>query len=134
MAPRDRSTVSTVLGVSADPSFGALVSFGIGGVATDLLDDLAYQVVPLTDTDAADLLDGPKAAALLTGYRGAAVVDRSALLDLELRLSALANDVPELSSLRLEPVLAGPAGICVTGATARIGAPASRPDIRRRLR
>ena len=134
MAPRDRSTVSTVLRVSADQSFGALVAFGIGGVATDLLDDLAFQAVPLTDTDAADLIEGPKAAPLLTGYRGAAVVDRAALLDLVLRVSALADDLPEIGALRLEPVLVGPAGICVTGATAAIGAPTARPDVRRRLR
>ncbi len=134
MAPRDRGTVSTVLGVSADQSFGALVSFGIGGVATQLLHDLAFQAVPLTDADAADLIDGPKAAPLLTGYRGAAVVDRAALLDLMLRLSALADDLPEISEVTLQPVLAGPAGICVTGATARIGPPAQRPDVRRRLR
>ncbi len=59
MGSADRGTVSTVLGVTADQSFGALVSFGIGGVATELLDDLAFQAVPLTDADAADLLDGP---------------------------------------------------------------------------
>ncbi len=134
MAPRDRGTVSTVLGVTADQSFGALVSFGIGGVATELLDDLAFQAVPLTDADAADLLDGPKASPLLTGYRGAAVVDRGALLDLVLRLSALADDLPEIGELFLQPVLAGPAGICVTGATGRIGPPTQRPDVRRRLR
>ncbi len=134
MAPRDRSTVSTVLRVSADPSFGALVAFGIGGVATELLEDLAYRAVPLTDTDAADLIAAPKAAPLLNGYRGAAVVDRAALLDLVLRVSALADDLPEIGALRLEPVLVGPAGICVTGATAQIGAPGARPDVRRRLR
>jgi hypothetical protein len=134
MAPRDRNTVGTVLRIISDPSFGALVSFGVGGVATELLGDLAYQAVPLTDSDAADLIDAPRAAPLLTGYRGAAVVDRSALLDLVLRLSALADDLPEISELTLQPVLLGPAGHCVTGATGRIGSPAAPPDVRRRLR
>ncbi|MET3806650.1 acyl-CoA synthetase (NDP forming)/GNAT superfamily N-acetyltransferase [Nakamurella sp. UYEF19] len=134
MAPRDRGTVPTVLSITSDTSFGALVSFGIGGVATELLDDLAYQAVPLTDIDAADLISGPKAAPMLTGYRGAEVVDRGAMLDLALRLSALADDIPEIGELVLQPVLAGPAGICVTGATGRIGPPGSRPDVRRRLR
>jgi len=134
MAPGDHATVTTVLGVSSDPSFGALVSFGVGGVATELLGDLAYQAVPLTDADAADLIDGPKAAPLLTGYRGAAVIDRAALLDLVLRLSALAEDLPEISELKMEPVLAGPGGVCVAGATGRVGPPGPRLDIRRRLR
>ena len=134
MAPRDRSTVGTVLRIVLDPSFGALVSFGVGGVATELLGDLAYQAVPLTDADAVDLIDAPRAAPLLAGYRGAAVVDRAALLDLVLRASALADDLPEISELTLQPVLLGPAGYCVTGASGRIGAPAASPDVRRRLR
>jgi len=134
MVSRDHGTVATVLGVHSDPSFGALVSFGIGGVSTDLLGDLAYRAVPLTDADAADLIDGPRAAPLLTGYRGAAVIDRPALLDLVLRVSALAQDVPEITELRLQPVLAGPNGVCVTGATGMIGPSDNVPDVRRRLR
>ncbi|MTD16487.1 GNAT family N-acetyltransferase [Nakamurella sp. YIM 132087] len=133
-APVDRATVPTVLTITGDPSFGALVSFGIGGVATDLLDDRAFRAVPLSDSDAVDLIAGPRAAPLLDGYRGTAVVDRAPLADLALRLSALADDVPELVELRLLPVLAGPAGIVVTGAEGRIGPAGVRPDLRRRLR
>lgn len=133
-AAPDRSGVSTVLTITADPSFGALVSFGIGGVATDLLDDRAFRAVPLTDVDAVELIAGPRAAPLLAGYRGSAVVDRVPLQQLALRLSALADDVPELLALQLRPVLAGTAGITVTGADGRIGPPGARPDSRRRLR
>ncbi len=134
MAPADRVTVATVFGITSDPSFGALVSFGVGGVATDLLDDRAYQAVPLTDLDAADLIGAPRAAPLLHGYRGTAPVDVAALADLARRLSALADHIPELSELQLQPVMAGPGGIWVTGGVARIGAPPGRPDLRRRLR
>ena len=77
MAPRDRAEVSTVFAISADPSFGVLVSFGIGGVATELLDDRAYRAVPLTDVDAAELIGAPRAAPLLDGYRGTRPVARS---------------------------------------------------------
>ena len=134
MAPPGQSTVATVLGIVSDPSFGALVSFGVGGVATELLADLAYRAVPLTDADASDLIDAPKAAPLLAGYRGAAVIDREALIDLVLRVSALADDIPEISELTLQPVLLGPAGRCIAGATARIGVPTAPTDVRRRLR
>ena len=132
--PRDRSEVPTVFRISADPSFGALVSFGIGGVTTELLDDLAYRAVPLTDADAADLIGAPRAAPLLDGYRGARVVPRPPLIDIALRLSALSDDLPEVTSLQLQPVLAGPGGVGVTGATGRIGPPSTALDIRRRLR
>jgi acyl-CoA synthetase (NDP forming) len=133
LAPPENRSVSTVFSITADPSFGALISFGVGGVATELLDDLAYRSVPLTDLDAAGLIAAPRAAPLLDGYRGGAVVDRAALVDLAQRLSALADDVPEVATLHLRPVLAGPGGIAVTGAVGRIGPPPARPDERRRL-
>ncbi|HET8588908.1 MAG TPA: GNAT family N-acetyltransferase [Nakamurella sp.] len=130
----ERRAVSTVFSVTADPSFGALVSFGIGGVATELLDDRAYRAVPLTDLDAAGLIAGPRAAPLLDGYRGAPAVDRAPLVELALRLSALADDLPSVRSLHLRPVLAGPGGIAITGVTGRIGPPPAPIDERRRLR
>ncbi len=133
MAPRDRADVSTVFAISADPSFGVLVSFGIGGVATELLDDRAYRAVPLTDVDAAELISAPRAAPLLDGYRGTRLVAHEPLIDLALRLSTLADQLPEVSDLELRPVLAGPAGLAVTSATCRIGPAIARPDTTRRL-
>ncbi|WP_353648027.1 GNAT family N-acetyltransferase [Nakamurella sp. A5-74] len=125
--------VSTVFGITADPSFGALVSFGIGGLATDLLDDRGYRAVPLTDQDAADLLLEPRAAPLLDGYRGRVSVEKQPLQDIALALSAIADDVPEIVELQLR-VLAGAGGVAVLGASGTIGPPPARPDLRRRMR
>jgi hypothetical protein len=133
MAPPDCGDVSTVFTISADPSFGVLVSFGIGGVATELLDDRAYRAVPLTDADAWELISAPRAAPLLDGYWGARVVARDPLIDLALRLSTLADDLPEVSDLELRPVLAGPAGVSVTSATGWIGPSLVQPHVKRRL-
>ena len=69
-APSDG--VEVVLTVHDDRSFGALVSFGVGGVATELLGDRAYAAVPLTTADADDLIAAPRAAPLLDGYGGGA--------------------------------------------------------------
>ena len=101
--------VATVVEVVDDPSFGALVSFGLGGVATDLLGDRAYRTLPLTDLDAAELVRAPRAWPLLDGYRGSEPVDVAALEDLLLRVARLADDLPEVLRLRLEPVIVGPA-------------------------
>ncbi len=133
MARPGYTGVPTVFGIGTDPSFGVLVSFGIGGVATDLLDDHGYRAVPLTDLDALDLIAAPRAAPLLDGYRGGPQVARPPLTELASRLSALADDVPELLELQLR-VLAGTDGVTVIGATASIGPPPSRPDLRRRMR
>jgi acyl-CoA synthetase (NDP forming)/GNAT superfamily N-acetyltransferase len=120
--------VATVVEVLDDPSFGALVSFGVAGVATDLLGDRAYAPVPLSDTDAADLVAAPRAAPVLTGYRGAEAVDSAALTDLLLRVSRLAEDLPEVLSLELNPVLVGRDGLAILSARAAVGPPTSRVD------
>ena len=139
--------VATVVEVVDDPSFGALVSFGLGGVATDLLGDRAYRTLPLTDLDAAELVRAPRAWPLLDGYRGSEPVDVAALEDLLLRVARLADDLPEVLRLRLEPVIVGPAdpwhggrSLVVAGGTCTVGPPTARvepgspPDAQRRLR
>jgi acyl-CoA synthetase (NDP forming)/GNAT superfamily N-acetyltransferase len=120
--------VEVVIGLRDDPSFGTLVSFGISGVVSDLLGDRAYRAVPLTDTDAAALVTAPKAAPLLTGYGGAEPADLGALSDLVLRVNALAEDVPEVRWMSLEPILASAGGARVTGARITVGPPPSRED------
>jgi acyl-CoA synthetase (NDP forming)/RimJ/RimL family protein N-acetyltransferase len=127
--------VDTVLEVHDDRSFGALVSFGVGGLATDLLDDRAYAVVPLTSLDAAELIRGPKAFPLLTGYGGAEPADVGSLIEVALRLSRLADDLPEVVQCSLAPVVAAPDGAHVLSASIRLAPATSRVDIgARRLR
>ncbi len=132
MAPRG---VDTVLRVHDDRSFGSLISFGVGGLATDLLNDRAYAVVPLAPLDAADLISGPKAFPLLTGYGGGEPADVPALTEVALRLSRLADDLPEVVECALEPMVATAAGVHVLDARVRIAPPITRNDLgARRLR
>ncbi|CCH29063.1 GNAT family N-acetyltransferase [Actinosynnema sp. NPDC047251] len=125
MAPKG---ISCVVGLQDDPSFGTLVSFGLSGVVSDLLGDRAYRAVPLTETDAKALVRAPKAAPLLAGYRGGESADLPALEDLVLRLAALAEDLPEVRELALEPVLASAAGAYVSNARVTLGPPPSKHD------
>ena len=106
-------SVEVVIGARDDPSFGALASFGIAGVAIELLGDRAYAPVPLTSADAEELVRAPRAAPLLTGYAGAPPMDLLALTELVLRLSALAEALPELAECTMQ-VLATPIGAQLT--------------------
>ena len=127
-------SVEVVLGVRDDPSFGALVSFGLAGVATELLGDRAYAPVPLSGTDAEELVLAPRAAPLLTGYDGSPAMDLLALSHLALRLSALADALPELTACTIR-ALATPIGVHVASVTARVAAAGARADTGpRRLR
>jgi acyl-CoA synthetase (NDP forming)/RimJ/RimL family protein N-acetyltransferase len=125
MAPKG---IGCSIGLQDDPSFGTLVSFGLSGVVSDLLGDRAYRALPVTDTDAATLVRAPKAAPLLTGYRGNEPADLAALADLVLRVAALAEDVPQVRWLALEPILAAPAGAQAVGARVKVGPSPSRQD------
>ncbi|MGC4805502.1 GNAT family N-acetyltransferase [Micromonospora sp. DT233] len=120
--------VPCVVELVEDPAFGPVVGFGLGGVATELLGDRAWRAVPLTDLDAAELVDEPRAAPLLRGHRGAAPVDRAALAELLLRVGRLADEQPRVRSLTLNPVLARPDGVSVLHAAVGTGAADARPD------
>ncbi|MFY1633118.1 GNAT family N-acetyltransferase [Solwaraspora sp. WMMB335] len=120
--------VACVVELVTDPTFGPVIGFGLGGVATDLLGDRAWRTAPLTDRDAAELVDEPRAAPLLRGYRGAGSVDRHALVDLLLRVGRLADEQPRVRGLRLNPVLVRPHGLAVLHASVDVGPPTPRPD------
>jgi hypothetical protein len=80
------------------------------------------------------LIAAPRAAPLLTGYRGSAPCDTAALADLALRLSALGDALPEVAECRLT-VLATPIGAHVTEVRARVAPSTARADTGpRRLR
>ena len=111
-----------------DPLFGAVVSVGVGGIATELLGDRAHRAVPLTDVDAAEMVRSLRAAPLLLGWRGADAVDVAALEDVLLRVSVLLDEVPEVVELRLESVLVGVSGVSVLEAEATVAAAGVRPD------
>ena len=91
-----------IIGVTQEPVFGPLIVFGLGGVATDVLGDRSARLTPLTDTDAAALIRSIRAAPLLLGHRGTAAADLSALQDILMRLSRLADDLPQVAELELE--------------------------------
>ena len=107
---------------------GRCVSFGLGGVATELLGDRSYGIPPLTDTDLPRLVRSVRAAPLLLGHRGSAPADLAALEDLLARVARLADDLPELAALELNPVIVAPTGAAVLAATGRLARPPARTE------
>ena len=113
-------------GVVQDPVFGPLVAFGPGGVLAELIGEAQFRLAPLTDLDAEQLVRSGKAGRLVAGFRGAPPADEAALVDLLLRLSRLADDLPEVAELDLNPVLALPHGCLAVDARVRVAAPSPR--------
>ena len=123
-----------IAGVVQEPVFGPLVVFGLGGVATDVLADRAARLAPLTDADADELIRSVRSAPLLLGYRGSPPADLTALQDLLLRISRLADDLPELAELDLNPVIARPDGVAAVDARIRLAPAEPQDPFLRRLR
>lgn len=126
MVPRG---VDTVVRSVIDPAAGAVLSFGLAGVASELLGDTAHRLVPATDRDAAGLIRSIRTAPLLFGWRGSDPVDTPALEELLLRLSRLVDDHPEVIGVSLEPVVVATAGLSVLSATVRVAHPPARGDL-----
>ena len=99
---------SCLAGAVQDPVFGPLVAFGPGGVLAELIGEAQFRLAPLTDLDAEELVHSGKAGRLVAGFRGTPPADEGALVDLLLRLSLLAEELPEVVELDLNPVLALP--------------------------
>lgn len=100
-----------ILGVSRDPAVGPLVLCGLGGVAVEVWQDVALRLAPCSREDAEAMLDQLKGKALLGPFRGQPAVDRKAVVDAIVRLSALAAGVPELAECDINPLLAFPNGV-----------------------
>ena len=126
--------VEVLIGVVQEPVFGPLVVFGLGGAATEVLGDHAARLAPLTDADADELIHAAHAAPLLSGHRGTPPVDTAALADALLRVSQLADDLPEVAELNLSPVVAGPNGVCAVDIRVRVSPAEPRDPFLRRLR
>src|SRR5262249_23380049 len=106
--PHVRGSAELLAGGVQDPGFGPLVAVGPGGVLAELIGDAGFRLAPLTDVDAEELVHSGKAGRLVVGFRGSAPADAGALTDLLHRLSALAEDLPEVAELDLNPVIALP--------------------------
>jgi acyl-CoA synthetase (NDP forming)/GNAT superfamily N-acetyltransferase len=120
--------VPVVITAIEDPRFGPLVSFAVGGIASELLGDTVWRMVPLLDVDAEEMVRAPKAAPLLFGHRGAEPVDVPSLQDLLLRVARAKDDLPEIAAIELNPVLVSTHGLQVLGAAMHAGPPVSRLD------
>jgi acyl-CoA synthetase (NDP forming)/GNAT superfamily N-acetyltransferase len=126
MACRGRELL---VGVATDEKFGPLVVTGLGGVDTDVIDDRAAALAPLSTADADDLVHGFRAAG-----RVLAENDAVAVRDVLLRVAALAEALPEVAELDINPLVVTETGCLAVDARVRV-APAEHADpFLRRLR
>ena len=134
-----RPGIELLVGVSRTEPYPPVLLVGLGGTATALLGDTATRLAPVTDVDAHDMIRQLRSAPLLLGYRGAAPADVAALEDLLQRISTLADEIPEIAELDLNPVIVGADAVVTVDAKIRVAPVGSDHDLRhdpllRRLR
>ena len=110
LQPMVTGGIETMIGIACDQSFGSLVGFGSGGVDVEALGDVHFRVTPLDDMDVAELINESRVSRLMAAHRGRPAADVPALSELLARVSRLAEDVPEILELDLNPVVVLPAG------------------------
>ncbi len=102
--------VEVVIGMTRDPQFGPMIMFGLGGIFVEILKDVSFRIVPLTEDDAYEMLSEIKGRALLEGARGTMPVDKKALVEILLKLSHLIEENPEIKELDINPIIADDRG------------------------
>ena len=102
--------VELIVGMRRDPSFGPALMVGLGGVLTEVLDDVTIRLAPVPHDEALAMLDELRGARLLHGVRGRPPVDRDAVAELIVALSRLVIERDDLDEIDLNPVIASPDG------------------------
>lgn len=98
--------VEVIVGGLRDIQFGPTVSFGVGGIFTEILKDAVFGLVPLDESEAVDMIHSIKAYPLLTGFRNLPRVNEKTITSIMLKVSRLLSDYAEIDQIDLNPTIA----------------------------
>jgi acyl-CoA synthetase (NDP forming) len=115
-APMAAKGVEVIVGVIQDPQFGPMLMFGLGGVFVEVIRDVVFRAVPVTESDVREMFSELRYKKMLEGARGFPVVDKAALTQLILEVSTLSSAHPELVEIDLNPVIAHASGYTIADA------------------
>ena len=105
VAPMVKGSRELIAGLAEDPQFGTTVMLGVGGILAEAIGDVVLRLVPITETDAEDMIDDLATQALLGEFRGEPAVDRAALVAVLMGLSAAATADDRIVSADLNPLI-----------------------------
>lgn len=105
-----------IVGAVKDAMFGPAIMFGLGGIFAEVLQDVAFRVLPIQASDAEEMVREIRGYPLVAGTRGQAANDVQALSTLLLSVSRLVFEKPEIEELDLNPVRLYEKGLMVLDA------------------
>ncbi len=98
--------LEVIMGAKVEAGLGHLIMFGLGGIYVEVMKDVVFNLSPVTDAEAQEMLSSIKGAPLLKGVRGQKGVDQGRLAEIILRLSQMVSDLPAIKEMDLNPVMA----------------------------
>jgi acetyl coenzyme A synthetase (ADP forming)-like protein len=119
--------VEMLVGVVQDQHFGPVLACAAGGIATELLKDVAVRITPIARSEAGRMIRSLKTFPLLDGYRGAPRCDVASLEDVLMRVSALVEANSEVAEMDLNPLIVSPKGTVAVDARIRLEPGSPRP-------
>ena len=94
-----------VIGLTRDPQFGPCVMFGLGGIFTEVLNDVSFRVAPISEIDAMEMIGEIKTKKLLDEFRGSPAVDKKALVKALVGIGKLGDENDEIAEIDINPVI-----------------------------
>lgn len=94
-----------VIGLTRDPQFGPCVMFGLGGIFTEVLNDVSFRVAPISEIDALEMIEEIKTRKLLDEFRGSPAVDKTALVKALVGIGKLGVEYDQIAEIDINPVI-----------------------------
>lgn len=102
MLPKGKEVI---LGITYDRTFGHMIMFGLGGIYVEILKDVSFRIVPVTESDASEMIQEIRTYPLLKGARGEKPADIDSIIDSIIRLSNLSTDFNVIQELDINPLV-----------------------------
>jgi acyl-CoA synthetase (NDP forming) len=114
-------STEVIVGGIRDSQFGPSIMFGMGGIFTEVYEDVAFRVAPIDRLDALNLIRELKGSKILEGVRGKPPADMNSIINLLINVSNLILEHDAISQLDLNPVIAYPDGVCAVDSRIIVG-------------
>ena len=105
-----------IIGAKAMEGVGHIIMFGLGGVFVEVFKDVAFNISPISDTEALEMTGSIKATPLIHGFRGEQGINKEKVVEIIQRISMLGTDFPGIKELDLNPLFSTEDETCVVDA------------------
>jgi acetyltransferase len=116
VSPMAQAGVEVIIGTTIDDQFGPVIMYGLGGIMVEVIKDVAFRVLPISETEADQMIQDTRSHLILKGIRGNPPSDIDALKQLLVTCSDIIEAYPEIKEMDLNPVIVHSDGLMVVDA------------------